>query len=52
MGPVAFGRGSHRKQSNSLQEFDRRTWSPGTRVGEIMDGPLNPVLYERDGKGE
>lgn len=31
---------------NSNQERDWRSWSPSTRVGEIMDDPLNPVLFE------
>lgn len=26
---------------------DHAAWTPSTRVGEIMDDPLNPVLYER-----
>jgi ectoine hydroxylase-related dioxygenase (phytanoyl-CoA dioxygenase family) len=26
---------------------DHAAWTPATRVGEIMDDPLNPVLYER-----
>jgi hypothetical protein len=31
---------------NSYQENDHRTWTPATRVGEIMNDPLNPVLFE------
>jgi ectoine hydroxylase-related dioxygenase (phytanoyl-CoA dioxygenase family) len=33
---------------NANQELDHRTWTPSTRVGEIMDDPLNPVLFETD----
>ena len=28
------------------QRHDHQTWSPSTTVGEIMDDPLNPVLFE------
>ncbi len=34
------------KPTNPNQELDHRTWTPSTLVGEIMDDPLNPVLYE------
>ncbi|MBW2282132.1 MAG: phytanoyl-CoA dioxygenase family protein [Deltaproteobacteria bacterium] len=30
---------------NAAQKFDRRVWSPSTQPGEIMDDPLNPVLF-------
>jgi ectoine hydroxylase-related dioxygenase (phytanoyl-CoA dioxygenase family) len=30
---------------NANQELDRDTWCPGARVGEVIDTPLNPVLY-------
>lgn len=33
---------------NANQESDWRKWSPSTRVGEVMDDPLNPVLFERE----
>ncbi len=26
---------------------DHAAWTPSTKIGEIMDDPLNPVLYER-----
>lgn len=32
---------------NANQAADHQAWTPSTRVGEIMDDPLNPVLYER-----
>ena len=32
---------------NANQLKDQQTWTPSTRVGEIMDDPLNPVLFER-----
>jgi ectoine hydroxylase-related dioxygenase (phytanoyl-CoA dioxygenase family) len=28
------------------QRNDHASWTPSTQVGEIMDDPLNPVLYE------
>lgn len=31
---------------NANQEQDWRKWSPSTQVGELMDDPLNPILYE------
>lgn len=30
---------------NANQEADHRAWTPSTRVGEIMDDPLNPLLF-------
>ena len=35
---------------NENQELDWKTWCPGASVGEIIDTPLNPVIYaERPG---
>jgi ectoine hydroxylase-related dioxygenase (phytanoyl-CoA dioxygenase family) len=31
---------------NPNQQLDHEKWTPSTAVGEIMDDPLNPVLYE------
>ena len=31
---------------NDNQQLDWDTWCPGARVGEQIDTPLNPVLYE------
>lgn len=28
------------------QRNDHEAWTPSTRVGEIMDDPFNPALYE------
>ena len=36
---------------NSWQEADHRAWTPSTAVGEVMDDPLNPVLWSRPGAG-
>ncbi len=30
---------------NANQQLDWDTWCPGARIGEIVDTPLNPVLY-------
>ena len=30
---------------NKNQQADWGTWMPGARVGEVVDSPLNPVLY-------
>jgi ectoine hydroxylase-related dioxygenase (phytanoyl-CoA dioxygenase family) len=32
---------------NSSQQVDWEAWCPGVKVGEIIDSPLNPVLYSR-----
>jgi ectoine hydroxylase-related dioxygenase (phytanoyl-CoA dioxygenase family) len=34
--------------TNKNQQLDWETWTPTTKVGEIMADPLNPILYERD----
>jgi ectoine hydroxylase-related dioxygenase (phytanoyl-CoA dioxygenase family) len=31
---------------NKNQQRDWDIWTPSTKVGEIMDDPLNPILYE------
>ncbi len=31
---------------NKNQQLDWETWTPSTQIGEIMDDPLNPILYE------
>lgn len=36
---------------SSWQEADHRAWTPSTAVGEVMDDPLNPVLWTRDATG-
>jgi hypothetical protein len=33
---------------NKNQQNDWDTRMPGARVGEIIDSPLNPVLYSRE----
>jgi ectoine hydroxylase-related dioxygenase (phytanoyl-CoA dioxygenase family) len=35
------------KPTNKNQQLDWETWTPSTQVGEVMDDPINPVLYER-----
>ncbi len=37
-----------KQPANENQQADWETWCPGARVGEIIDTPLNPVLYDRD----
>ncbi len=32
---------------NKNQRNDWDAWTPSTQIGEIMDDPLNPILYER-----
>lgn len=34
---------------NKNQQNDWDSWMPGARVGEIIDSPLNPVLYSPEG---
>jgi ectoine hydroxylase-related dioxygenase (phytanoyl-CoA dioxygenase family) len=31
---------------NKNQQLDWETWTPSTKIGEVMDDPLNPVLYQ------
>jgi ectoine hydroxylase-related dioxygenase (phytanoyl-CoA dioxygenase family) len=31
---------------NRNQQIDRDAWCPGARVGEIIDTPMNPVLFD------
>lgn len=33
--------------TNEMQKGDWKAWCPGAKVGEIIDTPLNPVIYER-----
>jgi ectoine hydroxylase-related dioxygenase (phytanoyl-CoA dioxygenase family) len=33
---------------NDSQKRDWDTWCPGAKIGEIIDTPLNPVIYSRD----
>jgi ectoine hydroxylase-related dioxygenase (phytanoyl-CoA dioxygenase family) len=33
------------KPKNKNQQLDWETWTPSTQIGEVMDDPLNPVLY-------
>jgi phytanoyl-CoA dioxygenase PhyH len=33
---------------NKNQQHDWEVWTPSTKVGEIMDDPLNAILYEGD----
>ena len=30
-----------------IKENDWKTWCPGAQIGEIIDTPLNPVIYAR-----
>jgi ectoine hydroxylase-related dioxygenase (phytanoyl-CoA dioxygenase family) len=36
-----------KKPSNEMQQADWERWCPGAKIGEIIDTPKNPVLYER-----
>lgn len=33
---------------NHYQQSDAEGWCPGVQVGELIDSPLNPVLWSRD----
>jgi ectoine hydroxylase-related dioxygenase (phytanoyl-CoA dioxygenase family) len=35
-----------KKPSNEGQQNDWETWCPGAKIGEVINTPLNPVLYE------
>lgn len=32
---------------NANQENDWKTWCPGAQIGEVIDTPLNPVIYAK-----
>ena len=34
--------------SNKSQQSDWDTWCPGATIGEVIDTPLNPIIYSRD----
>jgi ectoine hydroxylase-related dioxygenase (phytanoyl-CoA dioxygenase family) len=34
------------KPTNKNQQLDWETWTPSTQIGEVMNDPINPVLYE------
>lgn len=34
------------KPKNKNQQRDWETWTPSTKIGEIMNDPLNPILYQ------
>jgi len=34
-----------KKPTNSGQENDWNTWCPGAKIGEVINSPINPVLY-------
>ncbi len=34
-----------KKPENSGQQNDWETWCPGVKIGEVVDSPINPVLY-------
>jgi ectoine hydroxylase-related dioxygenase (phytanoyl-CoA dioxygenase family) len=36
-----------KEPENDNQRHGWETWCPGARVGEIIDTPLNPVLFSR-----
>lgn len=36
-----------KKPENANQQLDRDTWCPGAKVGEVIDTPLNPVIYDK-----
>jgi ectoine hydroxylase-related dioxygenase (phytanoyl-CoA dioxygenase family) len=35
-----------KEPANRNQQIDRDVWCPGARVGEVIDTPKNPVLFE------
>ena len=37
-----------KKPSNDGQENDWKTWCPGVEIGEIINSPINPILYSNE----
>jgi len=35
------------ESKNQHQQNDWNSWCPGAKIGEIIDSPLNPILYSR-----
>lgn len=36
-----------KEPQNTNQQMDRDTWCPGAVIGEVINSPINPVLYHR-----
>lgn len=36
-----------KEPENKGQLNDWNTWCPGAKIGEVIDTPMNPILYER-----
>jgi ectoine hydroxylase-related dioxygenase (phytanoyl-CoA dioxygenase family) len=36
-----------KQPDNANQENDWKTWCPGAQIGEVIDTPLNPVIYAK-----
>jgi hypothetical protein len=34
--------------TNAMQHDDWRQWCPGAVPGEVIDTPLNPIVYSRE----
>jgi len=35
---------------SKAQATDRKTWAPGVEVGQVVDSPINPVLWSAGGR--
>lgn len=40
-----------KEPQNTNQQMDRDTWCPGAVIGEVINSPINPVLYHRTMNG-
>ena len=38
------------KPGNAMQQLDREAWCPGVKVGEVIESPKNPLLFDRSGR--
>lgn len=36
-----------KKPENKGQQNDWETWCPGAKIGEVIDSPINPILYQK-----
>jgi hypothetical protein len=36
-----------KQPDNANQENDWKTWCPGAQIGEVIQTPLNPVIYAK-----
>jgi hypothetical protein len=41
-----------KQPENDNQVADWQTWCPGSKVGEVIDSPINPILFQRSSQNQ